>query len=458
MTSQFKRLTLRWALAFSFPISLLLGSATGAEAQSSPQAAYDQLCGPKGKASAATCAALRKDLGPAGAAPAGKAPVGSTAEAPPQILVAVDSDVRQGGKTTGLMGERYAQHSFQTRPGHYYKVMLDAAEPVSVSICNLPDPNTFSCFGRLDNWTVTQWDMGMNTAETVHLTVKGVKGKGAYRLRVEERLATEAMNREWLAKNAVLKALPGQVFMSETGIMISFVGQGASTEVRIADSTGRFHRGSPLPDMKTNLGKGRFVFSGEEWVAKNVNTFNVAGMVGSDVIATSWDWGWGDHFRLLPSGDLKTTRFVSGAPRNYYTLRRLPPAEAVQVVQAYEAARQRQFQAAQQTRADRDALIGQFFQGALIVGQSYVAGMQEANAANARSQAIIDAAAESDRQYRAAQRAAELAQRAGSQAPVGAQAPTRRPSQGATASATPPPPPGAGSSRPQTGGASQGGL
>ncbi|MBP7816295.1 MAG: PDZ domain-containing protein [Phenylobacterium sp.] len=64
---------------------------------------------------------------------------------------------------------------------------------------------------------------------------------------------------------------------------------------------------------------------------------------------------------------------------------------------------------------DRAEMFGLLMQGAVAVGQGYAAGMQEANEANARSQAIIDQAAAADRRYFEAQRAAELAQRAGSQ-------------------------------------------
>lgn len=387
---------------------------SGASAQSTPEAAYTQLCGPSGKASAATCTALRLELAPQSAAPGGETPLetATSAPVPARVVVDVDSDVRKGGKTDGFMGTRYAQHTFQTRPNHFYTVTLESTDRVNVTICNRPDPNTFSCFGRLDNWTVTSWQMGMVTTETVYLTVRGAGNKGAYRLRVEERPTTEALLAQWRAKNAVIRALPGQVFQATGGTLVSFVDVGGKPEVRIADTAGRFHRSAPFAD---GVGKGRFVFSGEDWVAKNVNTFNVATMLGSDSFVTYWDWGFGDHFRILPSGDLQTTRFAGGSPQNYFTLRRLPPSEVVQVTLAFEEARQRQFQAAQQRRDDRDTLIGQLFQGALIAGQSYAAGMQEASQANARAQAIIDAAAESDRQYRAAQAAALFAPRAASQ-------------------------------------------
>lgn len=87
-------------------------------------------------------------------------------------------------------------------------------------------------------------------------------------------------------------------------------------------------------------------------------------------------------------------------------------------------------------KAEQGALFSSLVQGAIVAGQGYAAGMQEANEANARSQAIIDAGAESDRQYRAAQAAAALARPVVSQ-PQGA-APVQQ-SQVPTRSAAPPP-------------------
>ena len=88
------------------------------------------------------------------------------------------------------------------------------------------------------------------------------------------------------------------------------------------------------------------------------------------------------------------------------------PMQSEGARQYAEATRQlieRERQAKAQRAADRAETFGLLAQGVLIAGQAYASGMQEANDANARSQAIIDAAAESDRQYRAAQRATELA-------------------------------------------------
>lgn len=87
-------------------------------------------------------------------------------------------------------------------------------------------------------------------------------------------------------------------------------------------------------------------------------------------------------------------------------------AEIEADVAAKFAAEERAKRQAEQRRAEeRRELLGQLLQGALIAGKGYASGMQEANQANARSQAIINAAAESDRQYQAAQAADVLAQR-----------------------------------------------
>ena len=191
--------------------------------------------------------------------------------------------------------------------------------------------------------------------------------------------------------------------------IVAFVKTGDGVELRIVDETGHFHRSAPLLNVQTNIGKARFVFSGEEWVASNVVQFNVGTFVGSDSISTTYDWGFGDQFRILPSGDLQTTRFAGGVPVNYFTLRRLPSAEAVQAIQRYENARAFQFQQAQQRRADREAMFDQLVQGALMVGQAYSQGMREAHAMNAEAQALIDQAAESDRKYNEARRLAAAA-------------------------------------------------
>ncbi|WP_340644030.1 hypothetical protein [Phenylobacterium sp.] len=403
------------ALAVGVLITAPAGAGAQSKAKSKAQSAYDELCGAKPEASPATCAALKGELSAVSAASA--APASQQAA---QSVLAIKADVRDG-KANGFLGEKYAQHTYQARPGYYYKVKLTATDRVNVTLCKVPDPNSFACWGRLDNWTITDWEMTGD--ETVYVTVRGVKGKGAYQLDVEERPYTQAWEKQWTARNAVVRALSGQVFLGAQGTIVSFVKVGDGVELRIADTTGRFHRSAPLKNFQSHVGKGAFVFTGEEWVAKNVNTFNVLSMIGADSIATYYDWGFGDHFRILPSGDLQMTRFAGGAPQAYWPVRRLPADEAIEVTRRYADARRAQFQAAAQRRDDRDALIGQLFQGALIAGQAYAAGMQEAAVMNARSQAIIDEAAASDRRYNEARRAAALAERSIPSAPAAASRP-----------------------------------
>jgi len=319
------------------------------------------------------------------------------------IVLNVSSDVRRGQHTAGLGGPRYAQHEFRMRPGHYYRVRLTSPDRIAVSICNQPEHNSFSCYGRLDNWTVTSWDVLGD--RQVYLTVKGANGRGRYQLVVEENVITTEWYSEWSRRNALLKALPGAVFQGDGGTLLSFVNVGGQTELRIADTGGHFHRSAPLRDIASGVGTGRFVFTGSEWDASNVKTFNVASMVGSDSIATYYDWGFGDSMRLLPSGDLQVTRVASETPQNYFTLRRLPPAEASVALANYAAARQAQFRAAEQRRADRDALVAQLFSGAMTVATSVVQAQAEADAQEAELNRLRVLAEEETANRRAAEEA-----------------------------------------------------
>lgn len=94
-----------------------------------------------------------------------------------------------------------------------------------------------------------------------------------------------------------------------------------------------------------------------------------------------------------------------------------------------------------QKRQERAELFGQLMQGALIAGQAYAAGVQEAAAANGRSQAIINDAAVADQRYQASQRAPDATRLGGSRSQTSsqqAQASTSRPVQTAAPTARQP--------------------
>ncbi|MBP7651161.1 MAG: PDZ domain-containing protein [Phenylobacterium sp.] len=155
------------------------------------------------------------------------------------------------------------------------------------------------------------------------------------------------------------------------------------------------------------------------------------------------------EFELAAVAGRRTFLYIPGkpSPQPYYIyVREQTPLETV-------AFRERLRQAAvieQQRRAnearaaeDRAEMFDLLMQGTVAVGQGYAAGMQEANEANARSQAIIDQAAAADRRYLETQRAAELARQAASRPQAGTpvqqgQAPVRRAPP--TAAAAPPAP------------------
>lgn len=167
--------------------------------------------------------------------------------------------------------------------------------------------------------------------------------------------------------------------------------------------------GISVPDVHTVLIAPSGSFTGlRNFVGSKYKfTGRVTGQTSFEIDPYKIGWGAGSlrqRYTLLPTGELSvlSEQFKNGQwccayeglhkPIDRQELAKLHP-RLVESGRAFQAAYNERAEAEKrQRRQERAELFGQLMQGALVATQAYAAGVQEANASNARAQALIASA------------------------------------------------------------------
>ena len=422
-------------------ISLLLTLPLAAQAASTPQAAYAELCGPDGKASAATCAALRQEL------------KGSIATAQSAAKPQARSDLAETPSTAeatpGYLGVRLAPGDVAETsiigvviPGSPAEASGLRVDDIITSIGTSEKPRR----GATGGYSAVMAFLSTRAAGD-EVTVGYLRNGAPAHVRLtlgakQDAVSLAAPTGAWNGQaNAVsggsleadlasdyIKPLLNRAFAyvdnTNVATIMTFEWEPITRVFKIIQT---------IPGVAVNTHELRVAADGSfqgHWLIAG-SKLKASGRVGPNGLELApykigWGHGWTrSRYAISHAGDLTVTAGSShrkDGPWSETTAMysALSTAQLAQLMPGFQQAgytlgqtvsRQLDEKEAQKKR-ERSEFLGLLMQGAVAAGQGYVAGMQEANDANARSQAIIDAAAESDRQYRAAQQAAELAQRA----------------------------------------------
>ncbi|ALL14549.1 hypothetical protein [Caulobacter henricii] len=401
---------------------------SAAKPESEAAKAYRELCAPNGpKLSRETCAAMKVDA----AKPPSKGPAASTTVAiprnsgtgrPPQgaVVMLTTGDVAAGRRLSLMSGAKGVTHSFEAAKMKPYRVTLASSDDVMLRAFLGPASNKTGVLAFADSRSVRSMHLKMAEATTLNFFVTGVKGRGRYTLTVEELPEGPDTDAYLMRRQAQFAAMSGKLFYDAAkGVAFEDLSTATKSYIRRLSQDGGMVRAFEYP-----VGNPRglsWVHDNQSELEKRYDEPASMHLTFDSITLMTAALGAYDLIYVLgvddSTGDLLATVQGDYRPFDVYRLKPLTASEAQLFRRQFAAAAEQRRANTALAAQNRSEMWGNVLQGALIAGQAYASGMQEANQANARSQAIIDAAAESDRQYRAAQ-AAELAQRAGTQPPT----------------------------------------
>lgn len=403
---------------------LLCAQPVAAQAQSASQDAYEQLCGPQGRASAATCAGLRNDLAP-GTSDASAPPNSIERQSPPQP------------SPEQVSGRAWAGWAISEAPGASAGVLVDFVDPRGpASAAGLqPYDLIIAANGRrLSSQAalrsaLTALEPGAALQLTtvrdnvrMRITLRYAEQKPPIQVPAELSSFLEALSEEtWIAAQLSPEGLGSVAKFSWDAASRMFEMTGYAPGITRANDG--FHR--MFPSDVPGVFIGYWMSPATQSAYKTQALITPDSVQFSSFTVEAFTSEATTYQRIGParlearqgiySGQLEALRGADLAQRemDFFLAGRAILAGIQADVAARFAAEELAKRQAEQRRAEeRREFLGQLFQGGVAVAQGYASGMQEANLANARSQAIIDAAAETDRQYRAAQAQAEADARA----------------------------------------------
>lgn len=406
---------------------------SAAKPDSEAAKAYRELCAPNApKLSRETCAAMKVDA----AKPPPKGPAASATVAiprnsgtgrPPQgaVVMLTTGDVAAGRRLSLMSGAKGVTHSFEAAKMKAYRVTLASSDDVMLRAFLGPASNKTGVLAFADSRSVRSMHLKMAEATTLNFFVTGVKGRGRYSLTVEELPEGPDTDAYLIRRQAQFAAMSGKLFYDAAkGVAFEDLSTATKSYIRRLSQDGGMVRAFEYPvgnprglswvhDNQSELEKRydepasmHFTFDSITLMTAALGAYDLIYVLGVDDT----------------TGDLLATVQGDYRPFDVYRLKPLTASEAQLFRRQFAAAAEQRRANTALAAQNRSEMWGNVLQGALIAGQAYASGMQEANQANARSQAIIDAAAESDRQYRVAQ---QITQAEANRA-VAAQEATRR--------------------------------